>query len=130
MKISNTVKLSVVIVIVAFASTITGYIFGARASEKTNESVVKKETAMEIVSKEENFVEKEPEKISVTQSYLVRDNNGFVSLYQKYSDGKETLYKNYDISVKTLPQSDREALKEGIEVASLNDALQLIEDYS
>lgn len=130
MKTSNAVKLSLVIVIVAFTSTITGYIFGARANSKMRENSTRNETAMEIAAKEEKVLKEEPKTIAVTQSYLLKDSNGYISLYHKYSDGKETLYKNYDISVKTLPQSDREALKKGIEVGSLSEALQLIEDYS
>lgn len=130
MKTSNAVKLSAVIVAVAFVSTVTGYIFGTRADSKTNEIPVKKEMASEIVSKEENFAPKTSQAPAVTKTYLLKDNGGYISLYHKYSDGKETLYKNYDIAVKSLPQSDREALKKGIEAESLSEALQLIEDYS
>lgn len=130
MKTSNAVKLSIVIAVVAFISTVTGYIFGARANSKTNEEPAKKEAAAEIVSAEEKIVEKEPEMITVIQSYLLRDTDGNIALYHKYSDGEEKLYKNYDIPVGMLPQSDREALRKGIEVESLDEALQLIEDYS
>ncbi len=130
MKTSNMVKLSLVIVAVAFTSTVTGYIFGVRANDKPGGETVKKEAAAEIVSKEEKVVEEKPqEKAVVTQSYLLKDNEGYIALYHKFSDGQEKLYKEYDIAVNHLPQSDRDALKEGIEVESLSEALQLIEDY-
>ncbi len=129
MKTSNWVKLSLVIVVVAFTSTVTGYIFGVRANNKTDVKQVKKEAAAELVSKKEETVKKEPETAVVTQSYLLKDKDGRISLYHKYSDGRETLYREYDISVKSLPQSDREALQKGVEAESLSEALQLIEDY-
>ena len=130
MKTSNAVKLSLVVVAVAFVSTITGYIFGARANSGTEKQPVKREAAAEIVSNEEKKVDKAPETISVTQSYLLRETDGYLVLYRKYSDGRETVYRNYDILVKSLPQADRESLEKGIEVDSLSEALQLVEDYS
>lgn len=130
MKISNAVKLSLVVVVVAFTSTVTGYIFGVRANNRADEIPEKEETAAKPMSKEEKSMEIEPEEIVVTQTYLLKDNNGYLALYHKYSDGRETPYREYDISVQTLPQTDREALKKGIEVGSLSEALQIVEDYS
>ena len=128
MKTSNVVKLSLVVVIVAFVSSVTGYIFGARADDRKPVENPPGEVAVESTSHQNRTVVKETEKI-VTQTYLLKETDGKLALYYKYSDGGEKLYKSYDIPVKSLPRPDRELLEKGIEVKAISEALQLIEDY-
>ena len=129
MKTSNVVKLSLVAVLIAFVSSVTGYLFGARADGNNRIKDNPGQAVAESNSPQNDAVIKETKQNVVVSSYLLRETEGTVALYYKYSDGKEKLYKTYDISVKSLPQSDRELLKNGIEVEALSDALQLIEDY-
>ena len=130
MKTSNFIILSLVVGIVAFVSAFTGYVFGARANQEVPKTVQNTNVVRKSVEEKSGAVAPKVEQPAVTQSYLLKDRDGKVNIYHKYSDGTEKLYNEYDIPVKHLPQSDRDALKEGIEVGSLSEALQLIEDYS
>ena len=63
------------------------------------------------------------------KKYVLKETDGKVALIILNPDGKNTVYKTYDISVGTLPEADRMKLKEGIEAESLSEALLMVEDY-
>ena len=131
MKTSKMIKLSLVLAVTVFVSSFAGYIYGVRANNKImQKNIDNKVLVKETVRKNEEVADpvKEDEK-TTGQTYILKSKGSGVSLYLIESDGSEKLYKSYDIPVRFLPKSDREALKKGIEFNSIDDVLQLIEDY-
>lgn len=115
---------------VSFFSSLTGYVFGVRASREKKEPV--QIVTKAVVQEKKNVYEEKKEEVKKqedTETYRISIKNGNVAIYIRSSDGNEELYKEYDIPVSLLPQSDREMLKTGIEYKTLSEALQLIEDY-
>lgn len=121
--------------IIAFSSSMAGYVSGVRATGQKirrqstlsapspfiqSRAVLPMEDTLPIISTDKE----------ITTTYILREKDGKLALFSKLSDGEESLYQDYDILTKSLPKSDRELLSVGIEVASLSDALQLVEDYS
>ncbi len=121
--------------IIAFSASMAGYVSGVRATGQKmrrqsslsapspfmqSRTALPIEDTLPIISAES----------SITTTYILRDKDGKLALFSKFSDGEESLYQDYDILTKSLPKSDRELLSAGIEVSSLSDALQLVEDYS
>ena len=125
-------KITAILFLAVFFSCMTGYIVGVRADkksipdEKTNQPITML-PSVNIKNDDIKIIEKEDK---ITQVFVLREDNGGVSVYSKYSDGREEKYQSYDIAVSTLPQADRKMLSEGIEVQSLSEALQIIEDFS
>lgn len=133
MKISGSGKLLAVAVGIAFVSSMTGYLFGVNADNREpSKNIVsvpetKKTQAQEkSVEVSENINKAVSE---VPKKYVLKEYNGGVSLLLVNSNGEETVYKNYDININTLPSVDREKLREGIVAESLSEALQMVEDY-
>ena len=134
MKINPTVG-TLILCAAVFTSSMLGYIFGVQA-EKEEPEVKAKNAVFPQVQQAESisvpFEIKEAETAvkDFEESYILKAQNGDVSLFIKYANGDEQLYSNYDIPVSLLPKSDREELEEGIEVDSLDEALSLVEDYA
>jgi len=59
--------------------------------------------------------------------YIMRENGGKISIYDAKT---ENIIKTLDVYVFTLPESDREYLKQGIEIYSESELISLIEDYT
>lgn len=136
MKTRLGVKIISLLFAVAFVSSLIGYIAGARTSRRKDApGEVRTATAFPLMKSRAAFP---TDKIlseytvgsDITQYYILRDDGGVLTLFCKYSDGREELYQHYDVPVTLLPESDRELLKKGIRVDALSDALQLVEDYS
>lgn len=115
-----------------FSTSMFGYIFGKGREnthplpEKTASAETNKIKDIPSVSQpynEENVVR------DFEESYVLRENDGKIALFIRYANGDEILHSDYDVSVSLLPKNDREELKEGIELGSLNEAMQLVEDY-
>ena len=115
-----------------FSTSMFGYVFGKgrntpqpmpqkTASAETDK--IKDIPSVAQPSNEENVVK------DFEESYVLREKNGKIALFIKYANGDEILHSDYDVSVSLLPKNDREELKSGIELSSLNEAMQLVEDY-
>lgn len=115
-----------------FSTSMFGYIFGkgrnntqpapqGTASAQTDK--IKDIPSVPQSSKEENVVK------DFDESYVLREKDGKIALFIRYANGDEILHSDYDVSVSLLPKNDREELKSGIELGSLNEAMQLVEDY-
>ena len=61
--------------------------------------------------------------------YIIRDNNGYVSIYTVDSFGKEILKETTEIVTTYLPEADKIRLKEGIEAIGQEELNAYIEDY-
>ncbi len=66
--------------------------------------------------------------IPENKTFLIKEINGRVIVYG--NGGEEFLYSVDEIDLFALPQSDREALKEGIFLPSEEALAKLLEDYS
>ena len=133
MKTRNLVMLTLLLCVVAFSSTLVGYISGAHASQKKKSPVpnsVTNQPQLQSVSKEAqnsapiDFSLEKEEKIK----FVLKENNGNLALFSTNGSNEE-MYQQYDICIDYLPRSDRELLKKGIEVDTLEEALQMLEDY-
>ena len=63
------------------------------------------------------------------EHYMIRDNNGQVTIYEVLEDGKEQEYEVTDISTEYLTDTDKINMKNGIEVNGKQNLNQLIEDF-
>lgn len=63
------------------------------------------------------------------EHYIIRENNGYVSIYTIDSYGKETLKETTEIVTVYLPEIDKMRLKEGIKVNGKEELNLAIEDY-
>ena len=61
--------------------------------------------------------------------YVVKENDGFVSVYTIDKDGKEELKDKTDISTQYLPQEDVGLLQNGIRAHSNTELEQILRDY-
>ena len=133
MKIPGGFKMVAVAMVVAFVSSVTGYLFGARADNKPEPELVDIAKVSEAQSAGES-VETSEKSISVTRKevptkYILKEDGEGIALFIAGADGKENVYKTYDVNIGSLPEIDREKLKEGIESESLSEALLMVEDY-
>ena len=63
------------------------------------------------------------------EHYIIKDNNGYVSIYTIDSFGKETLKETTEIVTTYLPEVDKIKLKEGIKANGQEELNAKIEDY-
>lgn len=63
------------------------------------------------------------------EHYLVKDNEGKVTVYKILEDGSESLFEETDIYTEYLTDTDKENMKEGISVNGKQELNQLIEDF-
>lgn len=63
------------------------------------------------------------------EHYIIRENNGYIAIYQINSLGTETLKETTEIVTSYLPETDRLRLKEGIQVEGQENLNATIEDY-
>jgi len=121
--------------LVVFFSSMAGYIFGTAKNPQQNTGAIPtppliKEAVPEIPVIKSASEEHAAAVSDFTESYVLREDNGKVSLFIRYANGDEELHTTYDSPVSLLPENDREALRKGIVFDSISDALQLAEDYA
>lgn len=63
------------------------------------------------------------------EHFIVRDNNGKVTIYEILADESEKVYEITDISTEYLTDTDRVNMQNGIEVNGKQNLNQLIEDF-
>lgn len=63
------------------------------------------------------------------EHYLVKDNEGKVTVYKILEDGSQKLFEETDIYTEYLTDEDRENMKEGISINGKQELNQLIEDF-
>ncbi|MBP3502670.1 MAG: BofC C-terminal domain-containing protein [Clostridia bacterium] len=63
------------------------------------------------------------------EHYIVKDNDGYVTIYNENKDGEESFVRATDILTKYLPDEDKEILKQGIEVIGKQGLEQFLEDF-
>lgn len=74
-----------------------------------------------VLSKEEEGICKE--------HYMVKDKDGFVTIYEILEDRTEREYESTDISTQYLTEEDKMSMEKGIEVNGKQSLNQLIEDF-
>lgn len=63
------------------------------------------------------------------EHYIVRDNEGSVTVYEVLEDGTEKEYEVTDISTEYLTETDKMNMEKGIQVNGKQNLNQLIEDF-
>lgn len=74
------------------------------------------------------YIDEEDDK--ARQYYVLKEYNGRIAVYKSYASGQKTLMNIIDTDTNALPENDRKLLQKGIEVATEEDMLQLLEDYT
>ena len=93
---------------------------------------------MEIISEKEdvtfNIIEDDIIQTNIQEGevetvYLVKDNNGYITIYATDENGDMRLKETTQIVVRYLPNLDKEKLKDGIFVKGKEELNKLLEDY-
>ena len=63
------------------------------------------------------------------EHYILKDTNGYVTIYNVDSTGKETLQEVTEIVTNYLPETDKIQLKEGIQINGQDKLNAALEDY-
>lgn len=63
------------------------------------------------------------------EHYIVKENNGFISIYTVDKEGIHKLKENTEISTMYLPEQDLENLKVGINIVGKMNLYGFLEDY-
>lgn len=61
--------------------------------------------------------------------YIIGENDGYVAIYKVNKNGNKVLFRTLDQSIELLGEYDRNKLKEGIIVDSLDDIGNVIENF-
>ena len=120
MKERKVMKLGILLCLASFIGSFSGYYYAVKNIH--DEISVKSKM-------EAPFIKISAEHINNTKTYILKELDGALALYIKSGDSPPVIYKKYDVYVSTLPQIDREALKQGIEIPTLSDALLVAESY-
>ena len=65
----------------------------------------------------------------LSKYYLVKDDNGLVTIYKILEDGSLNKEETTGISTEYLPQTDKIIMESGIKVNGKQDLNKLIEDF-
>ena len=76
-----------------------------------------------------NIVLSKTEKGSCNEHFILKEKDGFATVFKKLENGEEEEYEKTDIATEYLSDTDKLELKKGIEVNGLQNLNQLIEDY-
>lgn len=120
-------KLCIVLCAASFAGSASGYIktIQSKKNELPQMTATQTHPFMKIP---QATVQKSAS--NITHGYIVKSDNGYVTVYVDMGELTPVIYKKYDIAVSTLPLADREQLDRGIKKETLSDVLELIEDFS
>ena len=64
-----------------------------------------------------------------SEHYIVKENNGHISIYNIDENNAEHFVKNTEILTKYLPEEDQESLKNGIKIIGKKDLSIFLEDF-
>ncbi len=76
-----------------------------------------------------NIVLSKTEKGSCNEHFILKEKNGFATVFKKLDNGEEEEYETTDIATEYLSETDKINMEKGIEVNGLQNLNQLIEDY-
>ncbi len=83
-----------------------------------------------VVEFSEDLVVLEKELIQNKSSYIVGNNNGYVSIFYRDSNDKISLLNQTQILIDPLPEQDKKMLDEGIGAKDNAELTKIIEDYT
>lgn len=106
---------------VTFCGTFSGYVSGAR---------IRQGTKIPIEAKANGEKSAAPLSPKMSNEYIVGEKNGKIILFRKTEEGTPLVWEEYDSDVSALPRADKEELADGIAAESLEEALQIIEDFT
>ena len=66
---------------------------------------------------------------SCGEHYILKDEDGKISIYKISEEGKENLYEKTNISIEYLPEKDKKAIKDGLKVNGKEKLNELIENF-
>lgn len=96
-----------------------------RSVNTVTETVIEKEIVY--VYAENDILPSEPEQSEPDEKiWIVREYRGQIGIFSE----DDTLVRTINVYIKTLPETDRILLKEGIRVTSERQLYSIIEDYS
>ena len=66
---------------------------------------------------------------SCGQHYILRNDNGKITIYLINENDEEEIYEQTEISIEYLTQRDKEQIEQGIRVNGKEELYQIIEDF-
>ena len=120
-------KLCIALCAASFAGSAGGYIQATRNTNTTPPQTVVAQTHPFIKMPQKSV---EITDTSINHEYIIKNSNGYVTVYVDAGNQTPVIYKKYDIPVSTLPQADRVELEKGIKKETLSEVIELIEDFS
>ena len=63
------------------------------------------------------------------EHYIVKNNEGYISIYQIDNNDNEVLIEKTDIVTKYLPDIDKEKLEDGVKIIGQEELISYIEDF-
>lgn len=109
-----------------------GKIFYTPAPEPTKEISLSQEIAAEPIASPDSFVSAPPSQApenTAENTFLVQSSGNSIYIYE-LSDSSKTPVKAFDVNIDIFPSADRELLSEGIEVYGLQDAYEIVENFT
>ncbi|MBO5349385.1 MAG: hypothetical protein J6A89_06165 [Clostridia bacterium] len=79
-------------------------------------------------SKDRVKIYKENEGIC-NEHYIIKDDDEYITIYNKNIDGEEQFVRKTDILTKYLPEEDLISLKQGVEIVGKQDLGSFLEDF-
>lgn len=109
-----------------------GKIFYTPSTEPTKEISLSQEIAAEPVRTPDTLFTPEPSEIpenAPENTFLVQSSGNSIYIYE-ISDSKKTPVKAFDVNMSIFPSADKELLVKGIEVYGLQDAYEIVENFT
>lgn len=97
---------------------------------KTNDEIAKIYSDWKIKSFSSEKIEMYKEENAICSNhFVVKEDNGYVTVYNINNDGQEIIRDKTDISTKYLPQDDQDLLQNGIKANSASELDQILADF-
>lgn len=109
-----------------------GKIFYTPSTEPTKEISLSQEIAAEPVRTPDTLFTPEPSEIpenTPENTFLVQSSGNSIYIYE-ISDSEKTPVKAFDVNMSIFPSTDKELLVKGIEVYGLQDAYEIVENFT
>lgn len=125
----------IIVGVVLFASIILGVVLINKNNYEEFDMSSKKQLAnisenKEIITTMSNEKVISPNSVNEDkQEYILRENNGYISIYRVDENGKEVLIETTEIVVVYLPDADRIELSKGIKAFGKKELNLKLEDY-
>ena len=125
----------IALVVILVIVTVTFISFLLFKNNSKNEIKVEKILSKQEENTDNNNMEvvttsaKEQEDIITEETYIIKEKDGYIAIYELNKNGKEILKEITQIVTKYLPDIDKLKLQEGIKVVGKEKLVSILENY-